>query len=102
MGAACGSRALCLKFEDWVKAGMVDASPFEGKEDGNGLVVSPDRVVCFGDSGCWPINSEFYALGSGYQIAMGAMEHGATAPEAVRAAIKWDTISGGDVTVLRR
>jgi len=47
------------------------------------------------------VRAPFYALGSGYQVAMGAMEFGATAEEAVRAAIKWDTGSGGDVTVLR-
>lgn len=101
MGAACGSRALCLKFQDWVRAGMVGSSPFEGKDDGNGLLVTPDHVICFANSGAWPVYADFYALGSGYQLAMGAMEVGASAEEAVLAAIKWDVSSGGDVTVLR-
>lgn len=97
---AAGSRALCLKFREWVAAGMEGDNPFS-KGDGNGLLVSEAGVVCWSESGCWPVRQPFYALGSGYQIAMGAMEAGATAREAVSAAIKWDTSSGGEVQVLR-
>lgn len=41
------------------------------------------------------------AWGSGERVARGAMFVGASAQEAVRAAIAIDTDSGGDVTVLR-
>lgn len=96
-----GSSATCLKFRDWVAAGMQGESPFSGSDGGNGIVVSEAGLVCWGSSGPTPIiNSSFYSLGSGYEIALGAMDQGASAEEAVRAAIRWDTRSGGDVTVL--
>ena len=43
-----------------------------------------------------PIN-KFSAIGSGWTIAMGAMQSGASAKEAVKAAIKLDIYSGGAV-----
>lgn len=41
-----------------------------------------------------PINSKFYAIGSGSHFAMGAMEFGASPYEAVKAATKHDIFSG--------
>ena len=41
--------------------------------------------------------SNFSAIGSGWTIAMGAMQSGASAKEAVKAAIKLDIYSGGAV-----
>lgn len=96
-----GSSAVCLKFRDWVANGMKGDSPFSGAEGGNGLVVSEAGVVCWSSSGPITVYAPFYSLGSGYEIALGAMDQGASAEEAVRAAIRWDTCSGGNVNVLR-
>jgi len=41
--------------------------------------------------------AEFYAIGSGSELALGAMAMGATAIEAVNVAIRFDTSSGGEV-----
>lgn len=41
-------------------------------------------------------------MGSGGEFASGAMAMGATAAEAVRIAMKFDTKTGGEITVLRR
>lgn len=41
-----------------------------------------------------PVNSGFYAIGSGSNYAMGAMAFGATPYEAVKAACKLDNFSG--------
>lgn len=100
IGAACGSRGLCLKFRDWVAGGMDGDCPFEGADDGNGIIVTPEHVVCFGSSGPWPVSQAYYAIGSGYQLAMGAMEMGATAEQGVQVAMKWDCSTGGDVQVI--
>ena len=48
-----------------------------------------------------PVNAPFYAIGSGKFLAMGAMEMGATAEEAVAVAIKYDTGCGGEIDVIR-
>ena len=76
---AAGSRALCLKFRSWVIAGMSGESPWEGKDDGLGIIVSRAGIVCWGHLGPWPVREPFYTLGSGYQFATGAMEMGASA-----------------------
>jgi ATP-dependent protease HslVU (ClpYQ) peptidase subunit len=45
------------------------------------------------------LNLPFYAVGSGKEYAIGAMEVGATAQQAVEAAIKWCPTVGGKVLV---
>lgn len=51
---------------------------------------------------CWydSIGASFYVTGSGMEIAIGALEMGATAEEAIKAACKYDTGTGGEVHVL--
>lgn len=98
--AACGSQALCEKFRVWVISGMDGESPFEGAEDGNGIIAAPHCVVVFGNSGSWRVAEPFYTLGSGYQLALGALAMGADARKAVEVAARFDTMTGGDITVL--
>lgn len=45
-----------------------------------------------------PICADYAAIGSGGHMALGAMAHGATAIQAVRAACKHDKSSGGRIT----
>jgi 20S proteasome alpha/beta subunit len=45
------------------------------------------------------MEDEYYAIGSGAPVAMGAMFAGSTAEQAVRAAIKWDAYSSGGIAV---
>ena len=46
------------------------------------------------------VGGEYYAMGSGADIAYGALYHGATAEDAVRAAIHHDNGSGGAVQIV--
>lgn len=99
----CGNGAICEQFVDWVKKGMNGASPWTGTEAGNSLVICPDgTLLMFGQSGPWRSSSDFYALGSGELLALGAMAHGATAHQAVEAAIRFDCHSGGPIRTLTR
>lgn len=100
--AACGTAALCAEFRSWVVAGLNGPSPFndkKGDEGGNGLVIMPDGLaVIWGSSGPWALKQvPFVAMGSGEQVAMGAMAMGASAEQAVAAAMSLDTGSGGAV-----
>lgn len=102
--AGAGSAAVCEQFRSWVLRGMVGPSPFEGKPDsGNGLVITPDGLaVIWGSSGPWQLKDvPFLALGTGEQIAMGAMAMGGSAEEAVRAAITLNISSGGEIQTVR-
>jgi hypothetical protein len=47
------------------------------------------------------VREQFWAIGSGTKVALGAMEHGASAGEAVRAACRWDVHTRGPVVSAR-
>lgn len=99
-GAGC--TALCHRFCEWVRGGMKGKCPIEGHNNANGFVISPDgRIVVWGSQGPWINNSGMVSFGSGGDLAMGAMLAGASAVEAVAAAIKADVNSGGAIRVLR-
>lgn len=69
------------------------------------LLVTPDGTAYFyeGEStpGFFTVTAPFFALGSGEQIALGAMAAGASAPEAVRIAIDLSSGCGGQTQVIR-
>lgn len=83
---------------------MKGKSPIELEGGGaNGFVISPDGyIIVWGDHGPWRVDRPFYALGSGSTVAMGAMQQGASAVEAVEAAIALDIYSGGPIRVLKQ
>lgn len=101
--SGCVSRAQA--FVDWFKAGMTGKEPDMGdKEDpAFGYIITPDdRFLMLGPHGWEVSRDEYLSFGSGGDFASGAMAMGATAEEAVIVAIKHDTKSGGEITVLRR
>lgn len=98
-----GTSAVCERFVDWVRKGMTGDSPWTGTDLGNSMIVTPDdTILVFGQNGPWRTRGDFYAMGSGELLALGAMAHGASAAEAVAAAIRFDVHSGGPVRTLSR
>lgn len=95
-------------FEDWSNAQVVQGdSPHvqvfipEGldDEDFTGLVVFTDGVIFMYEGGkrCYEIlGAQYYAIGSGADFALSAMDAGASAEDAVKVAIKRDVFSGGE------
>lgn len=73
--------------------------------DFEALVVTPQgKMQLWSHDGlCYPVPpaAKFWAVGSGAETCMGAMEMGATAAQAVAAAIKWAKGCGGRVTTQR-
>lgn len=67
------------------------------------LVVTPKRRIQMWDNrGSFePIRHRFWAIGSGAEACLGAMQVGASAAQAVASAIKWANGCGGRVTVRR-
>lgn len=65
------------------------------------LVLDEDGLWEF-DSYCRAeqITEEFYAIGSGAKVALGAMHHGASAQEAVEIAKLVDPYTGGEVKTM--
>jgi len=102
MGGASGNILDISKFLDWVEEGadFKNLPEFEGSI--NSLLISKKHEVrTVGKGGISrPIEAPFHAIGSGEEAAKGALIVGATAKEAVEAAIHIDLYSGGHADVL--
>jgi 20S proteasome alpha/beta subunit len=103
LGGACGDAAFMGEFLKWV-AGLVSEAPKAVRaEDGCdiGVLVHPGgKIEVFEPGGAFILDAPYFAMGSGRPVALGAMHQGATAAEAVAAAVTHDTGSGGQITVL--
>jgi ATP-dependent HslUV protease subunit HslV len=100
-----GCSGLGDAFLTWVAGGLKGDPPVmkEDDNDAHGYIFpGGDRVVWRFNKVWATHHAPFFAFGSGADYALGAMEMGATAEQAVAAAIKFDTNSGGPITVLRR
>lgn len=106
MAGAAGHAAYCCRFLEWFSSGETVEAPKATRGD-----YYVDRGVIFRRNGDIKIYEElgrsivrapYFAIGSGSHLAIGAMHAGASAPEAVRAAIAHDPYSGGDIVVLSR
>lgn len=99
--AVCGDYVQGLKIIKWLKAGMSDDFPEIDKDRTTSVIcLREDKALDIYrsvDKGFpLPIKG-LYTDGSGWELAMGAMDAGATAIEAVKIAIKRDIHSGGKV-----
>lgn len=104
MAAASGTAAMCQRFRDWFTGGMVGDPPAAQHEQVSdwsywGLIFHGDTILCWQGPGWVRVVAPYFATGSGAEYATGAMAHGATAEEAVRAAMAHDTSTGGEVMV---
>ena len=104
LAAAAGSSAMCRLFMDWFRSGMKGDAPSMKNGDFTGwgmLFYERDRIAMLNEAGWETRRAEIYTNGSGGDLALGAMAAGASPPEAVRIAMRYDIHTGGDVTVLR-
>jgi hypothetical protein len=82
---------------EWLDSGKVDKCPIES-EQFSGLIVGPSGVLWVDYKGREALTSVPCAVGSGQEIAIGAMEAGASPRKAVEIAISRDIYSGGTIT----
>lgn len=67
-----------------------------------GVLLNTDGSVELYEGNIWQkVSGDYYAVGSGALAALGAMDAGATAVEAVKIAIDRDPFSGGRLQVLK-
>lgn len=102
---ASGNFGSLPPLEAWIHAGANVAVAVEwGKvDDTTGILISPDGVVYHVDTGCGFVTEEsspFKAMGSGSEIARGALVLGASATKAVEVAMSVELYCGGFVTYL--
>lgn len=86
----------------WLEAGRDGPQPVGSDGDG-GLLLTADGSLEGLENGFTEImlGAPYFAFGSGAEIALGAMHAGATAEQAVAAAITHDVYSGGEVVAFR-
>lgn len=103
VGIAGGSPH-AFAFRDWLRGGLQGDSPDLGGSHGAEVLMSlPDGTLITVTHGGWEwYYAPFAAIGSGGDFAMGVMQAGGSAEDAVRAALELDTNSGGDLCVVRR
>lgn len=95
---ACGPASFIVRLLAWFAAS--DGQAFEKKEgDGEALILRPSGVQFMDIYGVHEIEAPYFASGSGFQLALGAMAHGASAEDAVKAAMAHDNSTGGRITV---
>lgn len=97
---AAGELEICMLFVDWYKNGC-DETPgmWDTSASFSGLVLTPKgKLIEFGPR-LVPqvIKEKFHAVGSGCELAIGAMEAGADPIQAVKIACKRDSGTGGRV-----
>jgi hypothetical protein len=105
IGGASGGGGDSALFVRWLQDGMQekdDIWPLDDKETEAFVVERNKRVVYFNRWGKRDtIKAPFHAIGSGAPYALGAMAVGATAEEAVAAAIKLSVWCGGRIQILK-
>lgn len=106
LAGAVGGLAFCENFLVWFRNGEKGERP-KATSDGDGhtdmgIIFRRDgTIVEIGSDGEFPASrAEFYAIGCADDVALGAMYAGASAADAVRAAIALNVHCGGEVETL--
>jgi 20S proteasome alpha/beta subunit len=100
---AAGDASYVTTLMKWAKSSAKGNPPLPVNDGGTGLIVSPrGKITLVDDGGLSTCKAEYIAIGSGGEMALGAMGYGASAEEAVAVALKHDCHSGGEVVALKR
>lgn len=92
----CGNAMALGPLRDWFMAG--ETGEYEIGEDIEVLIVRADGTVTLHCDGGWfEPYGEYFAVGSGSDYALGALAAGATPEQAMQAAMKHDTGTGGQI-----
>ena len=98
-----GSMPHCRAFSDWFLAGEIaEAKPvIPHDKEFEALIARPNGAVEWHCPQGWMrCEGDVFAIGSGGRCALGAMDMGATARQAVEIACRRDTLSGDGVDVV--
>jgi hypothetical protein len=96
-----GTASLATKIIEWFlndEEYMVRPGFGTEAHEAQAILVRPDGTVEFHDLfGYHIVEGKFFVTGTGADVALGALEMGATPQQAVRIASKYDTKTGGKV-----
>ena len=104
LAGACGGASSISAFLRWCHGGRRGRKPaVDGDKDFCGMHINADSMVTLYECDMNPyvITSDFHAIGSGMNTALGAMAAGADAIRAVRIACRFITSCGEPIHALR-
>jgi hypothetical protein len=105
IAAGSGEAVFVSSFLRWAFEGAHEPAPATGRGDdavGRGLILHVNgSFTSYEGDGSVSFKAEYYAMGSGHEMALGAMAFGASAGQAVAAALKHDCYSEGPIEVLQ-
>lgn len=95
IGGGAGQMAEVSRFLEWMTGGMDGAPPKVINDDTECIFIRPDGVVWWLGHDCLPsrLDGDFFAIGSGFRIAIGAMAMGATAARAIEVCADLDSMT---------
>ncbi len=95
---ACGNIAFVQEFLDWAEQeNRCEFEPPKSSSTNQGILITKKQTLYYVGKNPVPIKGPYFVLGSGSDIAMGALWMGATAIEAVHAAIDHNVHCDGQV-----
>lgn len=100
---AAGHTSMCAAFRRWFVAGEKGDHPPMSKDSENatGFIIRPDgRRIMYDSAGWYEVDPGPFAMGSGWEIAVGAMRQGAFADKAVEVAAEFDGSTGTEIDML--
>lgn len=105
MGDLCGAAgpaSFISAFIGWFDGGEKYDAPMPNKDDGGeAMIVRADLTIeTFETTGTSKVRAKSYSIGSGRQVAYGAMAVGASAERAVRAASEYDVYTGSEIDIV--
>jgi ATP-dependent HslUV protease subunit HslV len=90
-------------FVRWIKDGAIEEE-YPRMKQLAAIVATSDGKVCSFESGSFhpiPVVGKYCSVGSGADVALGAMHHGATAVEAIRAARHHNEATKGRIITVK-
>lgn len=103
VGGAAGALCILSRMTQWLDAGAVgDPERIPRDEDSEMLWVRPDGSVWWmgPDSIATHLSGEYFAIGSGFKLAIGAMAFGASAMQAIEICADLDNMTRRPVQAL--
>jgi 20S proteasome alpha/beta subunit len=96
-----GNAEQALRFVEWRRT-PEQKPQFNSESSMEALELYPDgRLVYWGAEMVGiPIEEDFYAIGSGSHLALGALTMGASLKEAIKVAAKWDNGTGTQIQTM--
>jgi len=100
---AAGNSSLAAGFKRWFHNGEKGDPPTLGKDGEIAtafIIRSSGLRLHYDQCGWYEVDPGPFAIGSGYEIAIGAMESGKSAVQAVQIAAKLDGCTGNEIDIL--